>query len=108
MAGPIGTRIDGSSDFRRGLERWPGLNPQEKDATISGQDGGGRQLTEILVECQADAPLANRNRQDLGVGNARRRFPNPRHVVAAPAKLFNEIARDILVAQPAHRHAALG
>lgn len=108
MAGPVGTRIDGSGDFRRGLKCRPGLNPQEQNATIGVQHRRSGQLAKILVERQADAPLANRKRQYLGIGNARRRFPNPHDVMTAPAKLLNEIARDVLVAQPAHRHAALG
>ena len=108
MAGPIGANVDGSGDFHRGLQRWPGLDPQEQDTAVGGQHGRGGQLAEILVECQADTTLANGHRQHLDIGNARRRFPNPHRVVATPAKLLDEMARDILIAQPPHRHAALG
>jgi hypothetical protein len=52
--------------------------------------------------------FTNRQRQDIGVRDPGTIFPDSNDVVPTMSKNMNEEAWNILVTQPAHRHAALG
>lgn len=108
VACPVIALFESANDGRRGGIRRRRSNAQEEDTAPCRQRRGRRQLAEVLIEGQADAPLAGRPSQHIGVGDTGGDFPDPGDLMAAPAKRLDKDPGNVLVAQPAHRHAALG
>jgi len=95
---PHDTQAIGWAFVLKAQQHHPGMRlPATKD-----------ELTEILVVCDEDSPLAHGSRQDIAIACLRHGFGDRKHVVTGTAQVLDDCCAGTLIDDEPHRRSGSG